>query len=112
LPGGIARVKLVYTAANLPDAWNIANLLGIEGIRARVLNAHAAGALGELPVDASRPQVWVERDPDEPRARSFIARCLAAATSTAVKPCGQCGEDNPVAFEVCWNCAAFLTPAP
>ena len=44
-------MKIVYTAANLPDAWNIANLLGFEGIRAQVLNAHAAGAMGELPVD-------------------------------------------------------------
>jgi hypothetical protein len=105
-------VKLVYTAANLPDAWNIANLLGFEGIRAQVLNAHAAGALGELPVDASRPQVWVERDGDEARARSFIARWLATASSTAVKPCANCGEDSPVAFEVCWNCAASLPPAP
>ena len=105
-------MKIVYTAANLPDAWNIANLLGFEGIRAQVLNAHAAGATGELPVDSSRPQVWVERDADEPRAQSFIARFLSAATSTAVKPCVACGEENPVAFEVCWNCAASLPPAP
>jgi hypothetical protein len=105
-------VKLVYTAANLPDAWNIANLLGFEGIRAQVLNAHAAGALGELPVDASRPQVWVERDPDEEHAKAFIARCLAAGASTAVKACPQCGEENPIGFEICWNCAASLPPAP
>lgn len=105
-------MKLVYTAANLPEAWNLANLLGFEGVRAQVLNAHAAGALGELPVDASRPQVWIERDADEPRARGFIARCMAAASSTAVRPCAQCGEENPIAFEVCWNCAASLPPAP
>ena len=105
-------MKLVYTAANLPDAWNIANLLGFEGIRAQVLNAHAAGALGELPVEASRPQVWVDRDGDEPRARSFIARCMAAGSSTAVKPCAACGEENPLAFEVCWNCAAMLPVTP
>lgn len=31
-------------------------------------------------------------------------------TASSDWTCPKCGEDNPAGFEVCWNCAAEMTP--
>jgi len=40
---------------------------------------------------------------DAERARGFIDEYLRASSGPA-RCCGKCGEENPGAFEVCWNC--------
>jgi hypothetical protein len=40
---------------------------------------------------------------DAERARGFIDEYLNASSGPARK-CEKCGEENPGAFEVCWNC--------
>lgn len=102
-------MKRVYNAANLPDAHIVAGVLAEHGIRARVLNANAAGAMGELPMDAAAPQLWIERDEDESRARAVIEEFLGRAAGEP-RRCPACGEENPPAFEVCWRCGAGLAP--
>jgi hypothetical protein len=100
-------MKRIYNAANLPDAHIVAGVLAERGIRVRILNAHAAAAIGELPVDAAAPQLWVEHASDEARARALIEAFLQEATGEA-RPCPACGEENPPAFEVCWSCGRGL----
>jgi hypothetical protein len=68
-----------------------------------VLNAHASSLAGELPVDAARPQVWVDDAANADRARSLIDEYLGAPSGPPVQ-CAKCGEENPGSFEVCWNC--------
>jgi hypothetical protein len=75
----------------------------------RILNAHAAGAIGELPVDAAAPQLWVDDDFDAPRALAIIEDFRSAAAGDP-RRCPACGEDNPAAFEVCWACGGSLPP--
>lgn len=101
-------MKKVYSALNLPDAHIVANLLIQAGIVTRVFNANAAGALGELPVDSAQPQLWVERDNDEARARALIVAFQSANIRTEQRACQSCGELNPGNFETCWNCAAVF----
>jgi hypothetical protein len=103
-------MKRVYSALNLPDAHIVANLLTQAGIAVQIFNVNAAGALGELPVDAAQPQVWVEDDIHESRARALIESHQKHRVQTAQQPCHQCGELNPGNFEVCWNCGAALAP--
>ena len=100
-------VKRVYNAANLPDAHIVAGVLAERGIRVRIFNANAAGAMGELPFDAAAPQLWVEDSRDEARARAAIEEFLRASAGPA-RACPACGEENPPAFEVCWSCGRGL----
>jgi hypothetical protein len=103
-------MKRVYNAASLPEAHILAAHLATRGIRVRVLNANAAGAMGEIPMDAAAPQLWVEDARDEPRAREAIAAFHAQAAGPA-RRCPACGEENPPAFDLCWSCGAGLEAA-
>lgn len=101
-------MKRVHTAANLPEAHLLVDLLADRGIRTRVFNAHASSLAGELPIDASLPQVWVDDDADAPRAREVILEYSRHPVSTAVLKCPACGEESPGSFDLCWSCGAGL----
>lgn len=73
----------------------------------RILNANAAGAIGEIPVDAAAPQLWLEEPRDEERARRALEEFRAQGAGPA-RRCPACGEDNPPAFDLCWSCGASL----
>ncbi len=101
-------MKRVHTAANLPEAHLVMDLLAHRGIRARVFNANASSLAGELPIEASLPQVWVENARDAERARGLIEEYLRASTAGPARKCPACGEENPGSFDLCWNCGAGL----
>ena len=84
------------------------DLLADRGIRARVLNAHASSLAGELPVDVARPQVWVDDFANAERAREIIDEYVRATPSGPPIMCPKCGEENPVSFDLCWNCSTGL----
>jgi hypothetical protein len=68
--------------------------------------------MGELPIEASLPQVWVERDDDAPRARDIIHEYFKRTPTGPPVRCPACGEENPSTFDLCWNCGAGLDGAP
>lgn len=103
-------MKRIYSALNLPDAHIVANLLAQAGIATQIFNTNAAGALGELPVDAAQPQVWIENDAQEVRARELIEAHQTANVRTAQRACLSCGEMSPGNFETCWNCGTVFEP--
>lgn len=100
-------MKRVFDAASLPEAQLALDYLASRGIRARLLNTHAASAIGELPVDAGCAQVWVEDAREETRARQAIAELRATPLGPS-RCCPGCREDNPPAFDLCWSCGAWL----
>ncbi|MBK8325418.1 MAG: DUF2007 domain-containing protein [Betaproteobacteria bacterium] len=102
-------MKRLCNATNLPEAHLLAGWLSQRGIRVRVFNANAAGALGELPVDAASPQIWLEDPRDEARARESLEAFRREASGPG-RPCLACGEENPPAFELCWACGKSLPP--
>jgi hypothetical protein len=61
-----------------------------------------------LPVEASLPQVWVERPDDAERARALIDEFLNAPGNIAARKCPNCSEENPGSFDLCWSCGAGL----
>jgi uncharacterized OB-fold protein len=66
---------------------------------------------GELPIDASLPQIWVDDAADADRAKAIIDEFVRSrATGPAVK-CPECGEENPPSFDLCWKCGRDLTAA-
>ena len=104
-------MKCIYTASNLPDAHLVRDLLAQAGIPAHIFNANGMSALGELPMSAAYPQVWIVQRHQEQHARSIIADYQRPTSETAEQRCQKCKEDNPGSFELCWCCGAAL-PQP
>lgn len=100
-------MKRVHLAATLLDAQLAADALSSLGIATHILNANAAGALGELPFLHAQPEVWVDDDAQAARAREVLT-ALYAATPRSEKTCRRCGEANPGNFLSCWQCGAAL----
>lgn len=100
-------MKRVHIAPTLLDAQLAADALSSLGIASHIFNANAAGALGEVPFMQAQPEVWVDDDAHEPRAREALAG-LSNAPLRAEKTCPQCGEVNPGNFLSCWQCQAPL----
>lgn len=101
----------VYAAANLQDAHLLLGLLAATGIDARVLNASAYGALGEIPLASTYPEIWIVNARDLARAREVIATFERPPSAARSIGCASCGEDNPAGFEICWNCGSGITAA-
>jgi Putative prokaryotic signal transducing protein len=101
------EMKRVHSAANLPEAHLLVDLLADHGIRARIFNANASSLAGELPIDAALPQVWVDDPADATRAREMIDAFARRSTGGSVR-CPACDEENPASFDLCWSCGAGL----
>lgn len=80
------------------------NLLLASGIQSELRNQYLSGALGDLPMMETWPQIYVD-DADERRALSVLERA-AAQTSGPVWICAGCGERMESQFTACWRCGA------
>lgn len=67
--------------------------------------------MGELPVDAALPQLWVDKPGDAQRALALIDEYLRAPAGGAPRTCPRCTEENPGSFDLCWACGAGLEGA-
>jgi hypothetical protein len=76
-----------------------------------VLNANASSLAGELPIESSLPQVWVDNPADAERAKALIESFQHSATPGPPVKCPSCGEESPGSFDLCWNCGHDLTAA-
>jgi hypothetical protein len=80
------------------------NVLIMAGIESEMRNQYLAGALGDLPMLETWPQLWVED-----ALESAALRALAAATAVPTGDpwvCAQCGEQLEPQFMTCWRCGA------
>ena len=100
-------MKRVHIAPTLLDAQLAADVLSSLGIVTHILNANAAGALGEVPFMQAQPEVWVDDDSQASRAREALAG-LRNAPLRDEKTCPHCGEMNPGNFLSCWQCGTAL----
>jgi hypothetical protein len=103
-------VHVVFVAQDLWEAQLLLDQLRELWIPARIDNALALSAYGELPYLASRPRVVVEREGDVERARAAVAEFEARRRSKldGVRRCASCGDESPENFELCWKCGADL----
>ena len=74
----------------------------------RIFNANASSVAGELPIEASLPQLWIEDPRDEARARELIAAFFRPTPQGPPVRCPKCGEENPASFDLCWACGTGL----
>jgi Putative prokaryotic signal transducing protein len=95
-------MKRVYRAASLLQVAHARNVLITAGIRCELRNQYLAGAMGDLPMMETWPQLYVE-DEDEQYALSALSRASAAAVGTPWV-CEECQEQLEPQFTCCWRC--------
>ena len=98
-------MKLLLRCDQNMQAQHFANVLRAGGIPCEVRNAALSGAVGEIPWLECAPQIWIERDDDEPRAQQLL-RELKQATAGPPWRCANCGEMLEPQFAACWSCGA------
>ena len=102
-------MKRVYRAATLLQVAHARNMLITAGIQCELRNQYLAGALGDLPMMETWPQLYVD-DVDERFALSVLARGTAAAAGSPWT-CIECGEELEPQFTQCWRCGTeFILP--
>lgn len=97
-------MKRVFRAASLLQVAHARNVLIAAGIDSELRNQYLAGALGDLPMLETWPQLWVA-DSLESAALRALQNAEAAPTG-APWTCTQCGEQLEPQFSTCWRCGA------
>jgi hypothetical protein len=103
-------MKRVFRAASLIQVAHARNVLLTAGIQSELRNQYLAGALGDLPMLETWPQLFVE-DADEKPALRALARAAAAPTGIAWT-CEICGESLEAQFTSCWRCGSSQARPP
>ena len=103
-------MKRVFRAASLIQVAHARNILLTAGIPSELRNQYLAGALGDLPMLETWPQLFVEDDYE-----AAALKALAVASSALPGPswtCAQCGELLEPQFTQCWSCGTALGSKP
>lgn len=95
-------MKRVYRAASLLQVAHARNVLIAAGVECELRNTHLAGAMGELPMMETWPQLYVN-ETDEHYALSILARASQAPRG-ASWVCEECRETLEPQFTCCWRC--------
>ncbi|MEP6548580.1 MAG: DUF2007 domain-containing protein [Gammaproteobacteria bacterium] len=103
-------MKRVFRAPSLIQVAHARNVLLTAGIQSELRNQYLAGALGDLPMLETWPQLYVE-DADEQVALRALARA-AAAPAGASWTCEHCGEVLEPQFTSCWRCGTGAAHQP
>ncbi|HEX4242816.1 MAG TPA: DUF2007 domain-containing protein [Steroidobacteraceae bacterium] len=103
-------MKRVFRAATLIQVAHARNLLLTAGIESELRNQYLAGAVGDLPMLETWPQLLVQ-DEDEQAALRALARATAAPTGSAWV-CDECGESLEPQFTSCWRCGSAPASSP
>ncbi len=86
----------------LAEATLLQATLEAGGVRAQLVGELRPGLWGQIP----SPDAMVEVQVDETQlllAQAIVTRMDAAATGAAWV-CGECREENPAQFDLCWKC--------
>jgi hypothetical protein len=101
-------MKRVFRAASLLQVAHARNVLIAAGIDSELRNQYLAGALGDLPMLETWPQLLVE---DQLESAALRALEKASAAPTGAPWICQCGEQLEPQFTTCWRCGAAFRSA-
>jgi len=101
---GALMMKKLMVSADLIELGFIRGVLESEGILCIVKNEFLNGALGELPVNETWPELWVSSE-DWPRADQIMISVKEDAGAGENWRCKQCGEMIEAQFAACWRCS-------
>ena len=102
-------MKRVFRAASLLQVAHARNVLIAAGIDSELRNQYLAGALGDLPMLETWPQLLVADELESAALRALEK--AAAAPSGTPWVCAQCGEQLEPQFTSCWRCGATTQSA-
>ena len=104
-------MKRVYRAATLLQVAHARNVLLTAGIQSELRNQYLSGALGDLPLMETWPQLFVD-DTEEAFALNALARAETSPRGSTWR-CPACGEESEPQFTQCWRCGGeALAGAP
>jgi ribosomal protein L40E len=103
-------MQRIFTALDRVEAYLLVDRLAHAGIKAHVFNEHMASIVGDVPVDVSAPQVWLDDDADCALAADVLRAYQEERNRSGTIACIKCGEENPATFELCWKCGWSLQP--
>lgn len=98
-----SMMKMLYTNESHFLVRNVQNIIEAQGIYTFLKNEFAQGAVGEIPVFDSWPEVWVFNESDYGLALKIIETSVSNK-NTAEWICIHCSEKNDPSFEICWHC--------
>jgi hypothetical protein len=96
-------MRKIFESMEVSEIMLVRDALLQGGIAATMNNqAHSV-----VPAYRGAIAVWIPSDADVDAARAIVAHTLASIDDTSDErpwTCSACGEQNPRAFEVCWQC--------
>jgi hypothetical protein len=95
-------MKRVFRAASLIQVAHARNVLLAAGIHSELRNQYLAGALGDLPMLETWPQLFVDDSDEQPALRALAHAATAPAGDSW--NCRECGEVLEPQFTSCWRC--------
>lgn len=95
----------MYSNESLFLVSNVKNLIEAQGISTFIKNEFSQGAMGEISVFDSWPEVWLTDDADLERATEIVDSSQSNIDGEDWT-CKNCSEENAQSFEICWNCAS------
>jgi len=96
-----SKEVVVFSSLNVAEVYLVRSTLTREGLSSHDRGDQRAPLAGEIPFDDARVELCV--DPaDEERALEII-QTIREPTGPD-RACPNCGEVNPPAFEICWQC--------
>ena len=106
-------MKRVHSSADrIQTAW-LASLLEAANITCVLRNEYLGGAIGELPINESWPEIWVVDDHDAAPAERLITQALQGQSAPGEAwVCDQCGERLDGQFGACWQCGGARPEVP
>ncbi|MGR8918349.1 MAG: putative signal transducing protein [Gammaproteobacteria bacterium] len=99
-------MKRVYASADPVECGLMESVLKSAGIECLVRNRYLGGAVGELPVNESWPEIWVVDERDLAAAERLIANVRTPREGGRDWRCPRCGEHIEAQFDQCWQCGA------
>jgi hypothetical protein len=89
-------MQRIFIASHRVEAYLLVDRLAHAGIKAHIFNEHMSSIAGDVPVDVSQPQVWLDDDARRrvaadvlrPTRRSAIApgRSVARNAARTIRP--------------------------
>jgi hypothetical protein len=93
----------VFSHDNAMVVHNIKNILENNSIACELKNQFGGSAAGEVPPIEVWPEIWVEETHLD-KAVELIEDVMHGVSDKTHWRCTNCSEENPPAFEICWNC--------
>lgn len=103
-------MKRVYTSATPMMASFLKGVLDNAGIHCILKNYFLSGGTGELPINETWPELWVQAE-HETCALAIIRMTLEAQANAPDWTCPNCNERIEGQFQICWNCGYTASAA-